>query len=114
MNQTIDQHQQNRRKYWPTDPEYISKAQKWTPAYKAEKKQLKDKLKEMNDDLALSTPVFSPRFQVQNNVSNWKLSSYVFIISVSHNVLSVLLVPHSGPYFVILMFKPYFKPITWP
>lgn len=67
MNQTIDQHQQNRRKYWPTDPEYISKAQKWTPAYKAEKKQLKDKLKEMNDDLALSTPVFSPRFQVQNN-----------------------------------------------
>lgn len=36
-----------------------------TPAYKAEKKQLKEKLKEMNDDLEQSTPVFSPRFQVR-------------------------------------------------
>ena len=65
MNNTITQHQQNRRKYWPTDPEYITKAQKMTPAYKAEKKQLKEKLKEMNDDLEQSTPVFSPRFQVR-------------------------------------------------
>ena len=69
LNQTITQHQANRRKYWPTDPEYITKSQKQTEAYKAEKKQLKNKLKEMNDDLAQSTPVFSPRFQVRRNDS---------------------------------------------
>ena len=65
MDNTITQHQQNRRKYWPTDPAYITKLQKQKPAYKAEKKQLKMKLQELNDDLAQSTPVFSPRFQVK-------------------------------------------------
>lgn len=69
MKNTIDQHQQKRRKYWPTDPEYITKMQKMTLAYKAEKKQLKEKLREMNDDLETSTPVFSPRFQVAFNTS---------------------------------------------
>ncbi len=65
MTNTINQHQVNRRKYWPTDPEYITKAQKLSAAYRAEKKQLKDKLREMNDDMEQSTPVFSPRFQVR-------------------------------------------------
>lgn len=78
MNNTITQHQQNRRKFWPTDPEYITKAMKMTQAYKDEKKQLKEKLAEMNKDMEQSTPVFSPRFQV------WKIISglcSVFVMS---------------------------------
>jgi hypothetical protein len=60
----VGQHQENRAKYWPTDPAYITKLQKLSEAYRAEKKQLKSKLREMNSDMEQSTPVFSPRFQV--------------------------------------------------
>ena len=42
---------------------------KMTPAYKAEKKQLKEKLAEMNKDMEQSTPIFSPRFQVTKIIS---------------------------------------------
>ena len=69
MNNTITQHQRSRRKFWPTDPEYITKDMKMTPAYKAEKKQLKEKLAEMNKDMEQSTPIFSPRFQVTKIIS---------------------------------------------
>ncbi|CAB3994442.1 group II decarboxylase family [Paramuricea clavata] len=103
INQTITQHQQNRRKYWPTDPEYITRAQKWTPAYKAEKKQLKDKLKEMNDDLKMSTPVFSPRFQGH---MNWDISmpavlGYISGMVWNPNNVDVTASPITTPYEII-------------
>lgn len=68
INNMITQHQRHRRKYWPTDPEYITKHQMMTTEYKQEKKELKERLKELNDDLQQSTPVFSPRFQVSGQM----------------------------------------------
>ncbi|XP_028411012.1 uncharacterized protein LOC114533638 [Dendronephthya gigantea] len=103
MDQTIKQHQQNRRKYWPTDPEYITKAQKMTPAYKAERKQLKNKLKELNDDLEQSTPVFSPRFQGH---MNWDISmpavlGYISGMVWNPNNVDVTASPITTPYEII-------------
>ena len=62
---TFNQHAKNRRDYWPTDPAYIRNIDKLSKAYRSEKRQLKERLTEMNDELQQSTPIFSPRFQVR-------------------------------------------------
>ena len=58
-------HEENRKNFYPTDPEYVTDRHQSTKAYKAEKKQLEDELVAMNDELQQSTPIFSPRFQVR-------------------------------------------------